>query len=316
MNGTSCEVGQAVLAVLATEQTLRAAEAAAALVFDVLGGSPEALDPRLHALRRHPGQAGVAARLATLLAGSRRTRATAARREAGVQIQDAYTLRCAPQILGAIADTLGYVRDVVGRELNAVTDNPIILPAEGAVLHGGNFHGEPLALAMDHLAVAVAKLGLTAERRLARLLDPATNEGLPAFLIGDQAGVRSGLMGLQYCASSSVAENQVIAHPATLGSVPTNANNQDVVPMGTVGVRRTRRVVENVRRIVAIELLAAAEAVELVGAGDLAPGTRDVWRTVRDDVPPIETDRPLGRDVERLVDAIDRGRFAGDTPSL
>lgn len=309
MNGTSCEVGQAVLAVLQAEQVLAAAEAAAALVADLLGASPEAYDARLQEARRHPGQRAVAARLRARLEGSRRLRPTAVRDVMGEQIQDAYTLRCTPQILGAVADALAHVREVVERELNAVTDNPLIDP-DGVILHGGNFHGQPLALAMDHLAVAVAEIALVAERRLARLLDPKTNGGLPAFLIGDAVGERSGLMGLQYCASSSVAENAVLAHPATLGSVPTNANNQDVVPMGTVGVRRTRRIVDNARRIVAIELFAAAEAVERVGPADLAPGTRAVWAAVRRLAPPVAEDRPLGADAEVIAAAVARGDFA------
>jgi histidine ammonia-lyase len=313
MNGTSCEVGQAALAVLATEAVIEAAEAAAALVTDVLRGSPESFDPRLHAARRHPGQEAVAARLRERLAGSARARPTAARRLDGEQIQDAYTVRCTPQIVGAVLDTLGHVRDVVARELNGVTDNPLVLP-DGTVLHGGNFHGQPLAFAMDHLAVAAAEIALVSERRLARLLDPKTNDGLPPFLIGDAAGERSGLMGLQYCASSSVAENAVLAHPATLGSVPTNANNQDVVPMGTVGVRRTRRILENARRVVAIELLAAAEAVERCGADELAPGTRAVWRAVRRLADPVDRDRPLGADVEAVAGAIDRRGFAPGGP--
>jgi len=303
MNGTSCEVGQAALAVLQTEAIIEAATAAAAVIIDVLGGSPEAFDERLYEARRHPGHGAIAARLRACLAGSHRVRPTAERTGDGAQIQDAYTLRCTPQILGAVVDTVAHARGVVERELNGVTDNPLILP-DGAIVHGGNFHGHPLALAMDHLAVAVAEIGLLAERRLARLLDPKTNEGLPAFLIGGAAGERSGLMGLQYCASSSVAENAVLAHPATLGSVPTNANNQDVVPMGSVGVRRVRRIVDNVRRIVAIELLAAAEAVERVGAGALAPGTRAVWQAIRGLVPAIDVDRPLGADVERIAQAV------------
>lgn len=309
MNGTSCEVGQAALAVLAAEAVLEAAEGAAALVVDVLAGSAEAFDAQLQEARRHPGQAAVAARLRRRLAGSRRTRDTAMRDAHGEQIQDAYTLRCVPQILGAVADALAHVRDVVARELNAVTDNPLVLP-DGTILHGGNFHGQPLALAMDHLGVAAAEIALVSERRLARLLDPKTNDGLPPFLIGTAAGERSGLMGLQYCASSSVAENAVLAHPATLGSVPTNANNQDVVPMGSVGVRRTRRVLENARRVVAIELLAAAEAVERIGPAALAPGSRAVWEAVRCLAAPIDEDRPLGADVEAIAEAVARRDFA------
>jgi len=302
MNGTACETAQAAPVVLGAEELVRAAEVAAALVLEALGANPEALDARVHAVRPHAGQVAAAAHLRTLLAGSRRLRDASAR--GGRPVQDAYTVRCVPQVLGAVRDTLAHVRQVVGVELNAVTDNPTFFPEEGAVLHAGNFHGQPIALAMDHLKVALAEVALFSERRLARLLDPAANGGLPPFLIRNDAGVRSGLMGLQYCASSTVAENGVLAHPASLGSVPTNANNQDVVGMGTVAVRQARRLLENGRRVVAIELLAAAEAVDLVGGDMLAAGTRAAHAAIRRLVAPLLEDRPLGHDVERLADAL------------
>jgi histidine ammonia-lyase len=308
MNGTACETAQAALLVLGAEELVAAAEAAAAVVVDALGASAEAFDARVHAVRPHPGQAATAARLRALLAGSRRVRNGGgdAGRPVGraAPVQDAYTLRCVPQVLGAVRATLAHVREVVAGELNAVTDNPTFFPEEATVLHAGNFHGQPVALAVDHLKIALAEVALLSERRLARLLDPATNGGLPPFLIRDRAGVRSGLMGLQYCASSTVADNAVLAHPATLGSVPTNANNQDVVGMGGVAVRQARRLLENARGVVAIELIAAAEAVDLVGADGLGAGTRAVHAAVRAVVPPLVEDRPLGGDVERLVAAL------------
>jgi len=308
VNGTSCETAQAALLVLGAEELVAAGEAAAALAIEALGGSIEAFDPRVHAVRPHAGQATSARHLAALLDGSRRVREGARRNGAGngrlAPVQDAYTLRCVPQVLGAVRTTVAHVRGVVETELNAITDNPTFFPETGAILHAGNFHGQPLAMAVDHLKVALAEVALFSERRLARLLDPATNGGLPPFLIRDEVGVRSGLMGLQYCASSTVADNAVLAHPATLGSVPTNANNQDVVGMGSVGVRQARRILENARRVVAIELLAAAEAVDLVGADGLAAGTRGVHERIRTLVAPLVVDRPLGADVERLAGAL------------
>jgi histidine ammonia-lyase len=305
MNGTSCESAQAALLVLGAETVLEAAEAVGALVFDVFGGNPEAFDPRLHATRPHPGQVASARRVHGLLAGSGRVRDAIARRQDDGSVtpplQDAYTLRCIPQVLGAVRTTIAHVRGVVETELNAVTDNPLFFPEDDAVLHGGNFHGQPVALAVDHLKVALAQVALFSERRLARLLDPATNAGLPPFLITDRPGVRSGLMGLQYCASSTVADNAVLAHPTSLGSVPTNANNQDVVGMGGVAVRHGMRLLENARRVVAIELVAAAEAADLVGIEHLGRGTRAVHACVRSVVPPLREDRPLGQDVERLA---------------
>jgi histidine ammonia-lyase len=308
MNGTACEAGQAALLVVGGEELVTVAEAAAALVVDVLGANPEAFDPRLHAVRPHAGQMATAAHVVRLLEGSARVRGADARSPLGggraEPVQDPYTLRCVPQVLGAVRATLAHAREVVAIEVNAVGDNPTFFPEDDVVLHGGNFHGQPLALAVDHTKVALAEVALFSERRLARLLDPATNGGLPPFLIRDRAGTRSGLMGLQYCASSTVAENAVLAHPATLGSVPTNANNQDVVPMGSVGVRQARRILDNARRVVAIELMAAAEAVDVGEATGLAPGTRALYDAVRAVVPPLTADRPLGADVERLVGAL------------
>jgi histidine ammonia-lyase len=308
MNGTACESAQAALLCVGARDLVAVAEAAAALVFDVLGGNPEAFDARLHAVRPHPGQIETAAHLRRLLEGSHRVRGAAARGPLGdgrtEPVQDPYTLRCVPQVLGAVRATLAHVHDAVATEVNAIGDNPTFFPEDDVVLHGGNFHGQPLALAIDHAKVALAEIALFSERRIARLLDPATNGGLPPFLIRDRAGTRSGLMGVQYCASSTVAENAVLAHPATLGSVPTNANNQDVVPMGSVGVRQARRILDNARRVVAIELLAAAEAVEVAEATDLAPATRALYDRIRALVPPLTADRPLGADVERLAASI------------
>ncbi len=307
MNGTACETAQAALLVLGAEELVAAAEAAAALVIEVLGGSAEAFDARVHAARPHPGQQASAARLRALLAGSGQLRAAAPTGNGDarpVPVQAPYTLRCVPQVLGAVRATVAHVREVVAVELNAVTDNPIFFADDALALHAGNFHGQPIALAVDHLKVALAEVALFSERRLARLLDPACNGGLPPFLIRDQVGVRSGLMGLQYCASSTVADNAVLAHPTSLGSVPTNANNQDVVGMGSVAVRHARRLLENGRRVVAIELLAAAEAVDVARVVGLGAGTRAVHAAVRALVPPLLEDRPLGADVERVAAAL------------
>jgi histidine ammonia-lyase len=309
MNGTSCEAAQAALVVLGAERLVVAAETAAALVLEVFGANPEAFDARVHRARPQPGQPESAAHLRALLQGSQRLDDTTARGVPGDvrarPVQDAYTLRCVPQVLGAVRATIAHVREVVAVEINAITDNPIFFPEDDTVLHAGNFHGQPVALAADHLKVALAEIALFSERRLARLLDPVTNDGLPPFLIRDSAGLRSGLMGLQYCASATVAENAVLAHPASLASVPTNANNQDVVGMGTVAVRQARRLLENARRVVAIELLAATEAVDLRGGDGLGAGTRAAYAAVRALVPPLLEDRPLGDDVERLAAALD-----------
>src|SRR5262249_28983876 len=211
INGTSCESAQAALAVLAAERLVAAAETTAALVIEVLGGNPEAFDARVHGARPHAGQAASAAHLRALLAGSRRLHDTAARGVPGDDgarpVQDAYTLRCVPQVLGAVRATIAHVRDVIAVEINAVTDNPTFFPEDDVVLHAGNFHGQPVALAVDHLKVALAQVALFSERRLARLLDPATNGGLPPFLLRDPARLRTRPLGLQDCAHPPLAEN-------------------------------------------------------------------------------------------------------------
>ncbi|MDX2171089.1 MAG: aromatic amino acid ammonia-lyase [Deltaproteobacteria bacterium] len=306
MNGTSFHTGVAALQVARARRLADAATTAAAMSFEALGGHLEALDPALHAARPHPGAAAVAERLRARLAGSRLVRHD----EPAAVRQDAYTLRCIAQVGGSAFDAIAGVAAVVETELAAVTDNPLLLADEQRVVHGGNFHGQPVAMALDHLKLAAAELGLIAERRLARLLDPALNGALPPFLIRGSAGLSSGFMGLQYCASAMVADTAVLVAPASVRSVPTNANNQDVVPMGMVAARQAARVLDHLARGVAIELLAAAQALELRGAAAAAPATRTALAAVRALSPPLDDDRPLAEDVEALVRAIDDGAFA------
>lgn len=307
MNGTSFHTGVAALQVARARRLAAAATTAAAMSFEALGGHVEALDPALHAARPHPGAAAVAARLRELLAGSRLVRAD----EPAAARQDAYTLRCIAQVAGAAEDAVAAVAAVVEIELNAVSDNPLLLAAEDRVVHGGNFHGQPVSMALDQLKLAAAELGLLAERRLARLLDPAMNGGLPPFLIRGTAGLSSGFMGLQYCASAMVADSAVLAAPASLRSVPTNANNQDLVPMGMVAARQAARVLDHLERGIAIELLAAAQALELRGASAAALGTRTALAAVRSLSPPLDDDRPLADDVDALIGLIDDGGLPG-----
>lgn len=221
--------------------------------------------------------------------------------------QDAYTLRCIPHIIGPVVDALHAVTTVVEIEINSVTDNPLFLADEERVLHGGNFHGQPVAMALDQLKAALVELGVLSERRLARLLDAKLNTGLPPFLIIDGAGLRRGFMGLQYCASAMAADNAVLAAPAAVHSVPTNANNQDVVSMGMVAAREARHVLHNVVRMVAIELLCAAQALDLRGAIHAGAGTRAAHAALREHVTPLIEDRPLDADVAAVCDMIDDG---------
>jgi len=305
MNGTSFHTGSAAILWSRARQLLHAAEASAALAFDALRGHVEALDAALHAARGFGGQVEVASRLRRRLAGSSLVRST----EPVAGAQDAYTLRCAPQVLGAAADILASTAHPITTELNAINDNPLFLTDEDRVVHGGNFHGQPVALTLDQLKLAVVEIGVIAERRLARLLDAQLNSGLPPFLVRDTAGLRSGFMGLQYGATTMAAENLILAAPASVHSLPTNANNQDVVSMAMLAARQLEQVLANVERIVAIELLAAAQALELRGASGAGAGTRSIYDRIRQLSPGLDEDRPLSTDVEALRAEIRCGGF-------
>ncbi len=305
INGTSFHTGAAALVVAGARRVLAAAQVAAAMLFEALGGHGEALDPALHAARPHPGQRQVAARLTRLTEGSGLVRS-----DAVAGSQDPYSVRCIPQILGPVVEAMAAADAVVEIELNAVSDNPLVLESEARVVHGGNFHGQPVAMALDHLTAALVTLGVASERRIARTLDARLSGGLPPFLIRGDVGLHSGLMGLQYCATTIAAEQALLAAPASVRSIPTNANNQDVVPMGMLAARHAGRVLEGARRLVAIELLCAAQALELRGIDQAGAGTRAAHAAVRRVAAPLDDDRGLRDDVEAVARLIDEDAFA------
>lgn len=216
----------------------------------------------------------------------------------GLRVQDAYSLRCVPQVHGAVRDALQHVRSVLEREFNAVTDNPLIFPEDEAVISGGNFHGEPLALALDYLAIATAELANISERRLERMVNPQLSQGLPAFLV-KSPGVNSGMMIVQYTAASMVSESKVYAHPASVDSIPSSANQEDHVSMGTTAARKARLVVENSLSVLALELMAAAQAIELRG-GQPSPANEALLALIRRQVLFLEEDRELRLDIEAM----------------
>ena len=303
INGTSFHTGVAAMLIARADHVAHAATVAAAMGLEALCGNVDAMEPALAAARPHPGHETVASAVLEIVRGSAlvdRTGASAAR-------QDAYTLRCIPQLLGAVVDELAAARRVVETELDAITDNPIFLPDDNRVVHGGNFHGQPVAMALDRLKAAVTEIGVVSERRVARLLDPALNKGLPPFLIMGRPGAQSGLMGLQYCASSLAADNAVLSAPASVHSVPTNANNQDVVSMGMVAAKQAARVLDNVTRMLAVELVCAAQALDLRGGEKAGAGTRAALASVRAHVAPITDDRPLTADVEAVAELVGAG---------
>lgn len=281
------------------------ADAAAALTLEALRANGSAFDERIQRLRPHPGQAAIAARMRRLTAGSGRVQPYD---PAGVQ--DAYSLRCIPQVHGAVLDVIDHVGEVLEVEANSVTDNPLLFPDDDIVLNGGNFHGQPLAMALDYFTIAVAELANIAERRIERLVNPRLS-GLPAFLAVD-SGLHSGYMLAQYTAAALVSENKVFAHPASVDSIPTSAGQEDHVSMGALAARKTRSVLANARRVVAIELCCAAQAIDLSGGpDDMGPLAREVYESVRSVVPRLEEDRVVAEDITAALALIeDRDRSA------
>ena len=302
-NGTTVMCALGVLETLRAERISRSADIAGCLSMEALHGTTLAFDERIHALRPFPRQIECAANLRRLLAGSGYTRGATPK-----DIQDAYTLRCIPQVHGAARDAIAYARWAFEIELNAVTDNPLIFFGEGgeiSVISGGNFHGEPLAIALDYLALACAELGNISERRLMRLTDEASNtHTLPAFLTPN-GGLNSGFMIVQYTAAALATENKVLAHPASVDTIPTSANVEDHVSMGVTAGLKLRQVLENVERILGLELFAAAQGIDFRRpfAGDaarLGAGTGPVYDLIRQHVPFIAGDTVMSPHIEAV----------------
>jgi histidine ammonia-lyase len=300
INGTQLIAAVGVLALLEAEELAAVADVAGALTLEALKGSHVAFDARLHALRPHRGQVDSAANLRALLDDSEIARS----HEGCGRVQDAYSLRCMPQVHGGAREGFRFARSILQVEVDAVTDNPIVLPDEGEVLSGGNFHGEIPAQALDLLAIASASLASISERRVDRLMNPALS-GLPPFLTRD-AGVQSGLMMAQVTAASLVSENKILCHPASVDSIPTEANQEDHVSMGPIAARKARAVVRHARTVLAIEVLSACQALDFLAPLRPGRGARAAYEAVRRAVPFMETDRVLAddiRDVEGLIRA-------------
>jgi histidine ammonia-lyase len=308
INGTAFIVGVGGLAVAEAQRLARTADVAGALTLDALMGSDGPFDPRLHAPRPHPGQQASARNLRRLLAGSE---IRESHRGCG-KVQDAYSLRCIPQVHGACRDALSYATSAFSVELNAATDNPMVLAETGEILSGGNFHGQPVAIAADVGAIAVAELGAISERRTDRLLNPALS-GLPAFLT-KEGGLNSGLMMAQVTSAALASENKALAHPASVDSIPTSAGKEDHVSMGATAAWKCSRSVANARRILAVELIAACQALEFRRPLRTSPPLRAVAELVRSRVPPLEEDRPPGVDIEAVAELVRCGAVA-DAPA-
>ncbi len=301
INGTQIMTSLGCFAGHDAENLLKASQIIAALTAEALLAVPDAFDPLIARVRPHRGHAAVAKNMLSLLNGSTLVGSD------GGKVQDAYSLRCIPQVHGASADALTYARGVIEVEINSANDNPLIFVEEERVLSGGNFHGQPVAQAMDFLAMAAAELGSISERRVERLVNPALS-GLPPFLING-GGLNSGLMIAQYTAASLVSENKVLCHPASVDSIPCSANQEDHVSMGTTAARKARQVVENVNRVLGIELLAAAQAVDFRKNGRLGRGTALAYRLLREEVAFLEQDQILYPLINRAVELVAGGRL-------
>jgi histidine ammonia-lyase len=307
VNGTQFMTAMAALGLVRARRLARTADIACALTLEALQGSKTSFAPAVHRSRPLRGQQDAAANVLALLEGSAITES----HRWCDKIQDAYALRCAPQVHGACRDLLDYAEATVAVELNAATDNPLVLLEEGEIVSAGNFHGQPLAFALDALAIAVAELASISERRIERLVNPTLSEGLPPFLV-EEGGLNSGFMIPQYVAAALVSENKVLAHPASVDSIPTSAGQEDHVSMGNAAGLKALRVLDNAERALAIELLAGTQGVEFLAPlrpGRGAAAAHDFVRTLS---ARLTEDRSLSADIERVAEAIRAGAVVAE----
>jgi len=310
INGTQAMLAVGTLALLAAEILVDSADALGGLSCDALKGTDAAFDERIHKARPHAGQTKTAANLRRMLEGSQ---IRESHRACG-RVQDAYSLRCIPQVHGAVRDTLAHCREVFETEANSAVDNPLVFvtnpdSAEGDVISGGNFHGEPLAFALDFLAIALSALAGISERRIERLVNPALSEGLPPFLAAG-AGLNSGFMMPQVTAAALVSENKVLAHPASVDSITTSGNKEDYVSMGMTAATKLKRIVDNTRNVLAIEAMAVAQAIDFLAPLKTSKRGQQAYAAIRSVCPTIDKDRVMYTDVARVSELIERGKIA------
>ncbi len=305
INGTQAHTAVAALAVVDAHRLWQVAHLAGAMSLEALLGTPVAFDSRIQEARGQLGQAASAALLRSLLHASE---IRDSHRDGDPRVQDAYALRCMPQVHGPVLDAIDFCAGVIGRELNAATDNPLVFADSGELLSGGNFHGQAVAMALDFLAIAMTNLATIAERRIDRLVNPDLNQGLPPMLTQD-AGVNSGFMMAQVSAASLASECKVLSHPASVDTIPTDGNKEDVVPMAMGAAWKLRRIIGNVRNILAIELMCAAQGLDYRKPLRAGRGAARGHERVRELVEPLGQDRVLSVDIQRLSAAIERGHF-------
>ena len=301
INGTQAMTAVGALTIYDSVNLLKVCDIAAALTMEALRGITDAYDPRIHNVRPHKGQINTAKNVLNLLKGS-----TFVTRQGELRVQDAYSLRCVPQIHGASKDAINYIKERVEIEINSVTDNPIVTE-EGDVISGGNFHGQPMAISFDFLGIAIAELGSVSERRLERLINYQLND-LPAFLV-KKGGLNSGFMITQYAAAALVSENKILAHPASVDSIPSSANQEDHVSMGTIAARKSREILENVKRVVSTEIMAACQAIDFREGLTLGEGTNEAYMEVRKVINFIEEDLVMYKELDKSTELISSGKL-------
>ncbi|MCD4827743.1 MAG: histidine ammonia-lyase [Acholeplasmataceae bacterium] len=294
INGTQGMSAIGALVLYDAFRLLKFANLSLALTMEALEAIIDAFDPKIQSIRHHQGQINIAKHITSGLSGSLNTTHQSEKR-----VQDAYSIRCAPQVHGASLDVFWHVLDILNKEMNAVTDNPLLFVEEKQVLSAGNFHGQPLALGFDYLGMAIAELANISERRLERLVNPKLNNGLPPFLT-TCSGVNSGFMITQYTAASLVSENKVLAHPASVDSIPSSANQEDHVSMGSISTRKARDILDNTYKVIALEMFAATQAIHFRGSTQLGKKTKLAYELISKHIPFIESDEIMYPHIHKI----------------
>ena len=299
INGTQTMTALACFAVRDAQMLAKQSEINLALTMEALEGISDAFDPRIHQARGQKGQISTANNLLRIVEGSKNIT-----RQGEKRVQDAYALRCSAQVIGASKDAIDFVKQKVEIEINAVTDNPLIFEESDSVISGGNFHGQPIALPMDFLGIAIAELANISERRLERLVNPALSNGLPAFLAPD-GGINSGFMIVQYSAAALVSENKVLAHPASVDSIPSSANQEDHVSMGTIAARKAYEIADNTKNVLVMELMGACQGIDLRDKKPLGKGSAVAYQAVREHISFVDKDRVMYTDINRYAEILE-----------
>lgn len=298
INGTQAMTSVGAIAVYDALRLYKLSNISLSMTMEATLGIVDAFDSRIHEVRGHKGQIKAAEEVLSNLEGSKYTTV-----QGDLRMQDAYSIRCAPQVHGAALDALNFVKEKIEIEMNAVTDNPIIFTEDGIAISAGNFHGEPLAMPFDYLGIAISEMGNISERRIERMVNPSLSNGLPAFLV-TKPGINSGFMIVQYSAASLVSENKILAHPSSVDSIPSSANQEDHVSMGTIGARKATSILDNSRKVIAMEIFTACQAIDLRGERKLGNKTQKAYNKVREYIPFIKNDEIMYKHIHIVDDLL------------